>query len=109
VVVGLAEVDAGWIGLVGGKAAGLGELIRAGEPVPEGFCITTAAHDVVRAASGLVPDDLRREIVALYDRLGAGGPEDRRAPRVPGDGAGPGGSAVRSGAGPAAPAAPRSL
>ena len=42
-VVGLSEVDAGWIGLVGGKAAGLGELIKAGERVPEGFCITTDA------------------------------------------------------------------
>jgi pyruvate,water dikinase len=29
---------------VGGKAANLGELIRAGFPVPPGFCITTAAY-----------------------------------------------------------------
>ncbi len=71
-VVGLAEVEAGWIALVGGKAAGLGELIRAGERVPEGFCITTAAHEAVRASSGVIPDDLRREIVACYERLGAG-------------------------------------
>lgn len=60
-VVGLAEVDAGWIGLVGGKAAGLGELVGAGERVPEGFCITTAAQEAVRAASGVVADD-RREL-----------------------------------------------
>ncbi|HWM03035.1 MAG TPA: PEP/pyruvate-binding domain-containing protein [Actinophytocola sp.] len=71
-VVGLAEVDAGWIGLVGGKAAGLGELIKAGERVPEGFCITTAVHDAVRVSSGMLSDDLRRQIVADYERLGAG-------------------------------------
>jgi pyruvate,water dikinase len=71
-VVGLAEVDAGWIGLVGGKAAALGELIKAGERVPEGFCVTTAAHEAVRASSGVLSDDLRRQIVACYERLGAG-------------------------------------
>src|SRR6266849_390867 len=31
--------------LVGGKAANLGELIRAGLPVPDGFCVTTAAYE----------------------------------------------------------------
>ncbi|MGZ8750132.1 MAG: PEP/pyruvate-binding domain-containing protein [Pseudonocardia sp.] len=71
-VVELAEIDAGWIALVGGKAAGLGELIQAGECVPEGFCITTAAHEATCASSGVVPDDLRRVIVAFYERLGAG-------------------------------------
>lgn len=35
--------------LVGGKAAGLGALIRAGFRVPPGFCLTTAAyHDALR-------------------------------------------------------------
>jgi len=71
-VVELGEVDAGWIALVGGKAAGLGEMIKAGERVPEGFCITTAAHEAVQASSGTIPDDLRREIVQAYERLGAG-------------------------------------
>jgi pyruvate,water dikinase len=33
--------------VVGGKAANLGELIRAGFPVPAGFCITTAAYQQV--------------------------------------------------------------
>jgi rifampicin phosphotransferase len=70
-VVELAEVDGGLIALVGGKAAGLAELIRAGEQVPEGFCVTTAAHDAV-LASGSIPDDLRREIVRTYERLGGG-------------------------------------
>ena len=71
-VVGLAEVRAGRIELVGGKAAGLHEMIRAGERVPEGFCITTAAHSAVLDASGVFEDDLRRQIVEAYERLGAG-------------------------------------
>jgi phosphoenolpyruvate synthase/pyruvate phosphate dikinase len=29
---------------VGGKGANLGELTRAGFPVPVGFCVTTAAY-----------------------------------------------------------------
>ena len=33
-IVDLARVDAGMIELVGGKAAGLGEMIGAGERVP---------------------------------------------------------------------------
>ena len=34
---------------VGGKGANLGELTRAGFPVPPGFCVTTAAYrDFVR-------------------------------------------------------------
>src|SRR5215218_3745129 len=37
--LGLGDVE-----LVGGKAANLGELIRAGFDVPPGFCVTTAAY-----------------------------------------------------------------
>jgi rifampicin phosphotransferase len=36
--------------LVGGKGANLGELTRAGLPVPPGFCVTTAAFDAFMAA-----------------------------------------------------------
>src|ERR1043166_2811360 len=37
--------------LVGGKAAGLGRLIRSGFRVPGGLCVTTAAfHETLRAA-----------------------------------------------------------
>lgn len=43
---------------VGGKAANLGELIRAGFPVPPGFCVTTAAYQQVAAdAFGVHPPD----------------------------------------------------
>ena len=71
-VVELGEVDTGWIALVGGKAAGLGELISAGERVPEGFCITSAAYEAARRSPGAVADELRREILRAYERLGAG-------------------------------------
>ena len=42
-VIPLSECSAELVGLVGGKAAGLGELIRLGERVPPGFCVTTEA------------------------------------------------------------------
>jgi len=38
------EIDASMLAQVGGKAANLGELTRAGFPVPPGFCITTQAY-----------------------------------------------------------------
>ncbi|MET8090481.1 PEP/pyruvate-binding domain-containing protein, partial [Micromonospora sp. NPDC005220] len=63
-VIALSEVTAAMTDLVGGKAAGLGELIRHGERVPDGFCVTTEAH-----RAGVVPT---AEVVAAYQRLGAG-------------------------------------
>lgn len=43
-VVDLATLSAGDLAAVGGKAANLGELIRAGFDVPPGFCVTTEAY-----------------------------------------------------------------
>ncbi|WP_285320463.1 PEP/pyruvate-binding domain-containing protein [Pseudarthrobacter sp. lyk4-40-TYG-27] len=43
-VLPLEALDAGMLALVGGKAANLGELMSAGLPVPEGFCLTTEAY-----------------------------------------------------------------
>lgn len=63
-VMALSEATAEMVDLVGGKAAGLGELIRRGERVPEGFCVTAEAHRL-----GVIPE---AEIVAAYERLGAG-------------------------------------
>ncbi|MBE1490387.1 PEP/pyruvate-binding domain-containing protein [Plantactinospora soyae] len=63
-VLALSETAAGMTDLVGGKATGLGELIRMGERVPDGFCLTTAAH-----RAGVVPE---AEVVAAYQRLGGG-------------------------------------
>ncbi|MDR7081827.1 pyruvate,water dikinase [Arthrobacter ginsengisoli] len=55
---------------VGGKAANLGELMRAGLPVPAGFCLTTQAYRRATSPAGLdgvhadlaatAPDDLPR-------------------------------------------------
>ena len=42
---GLAEV--------GGKAANLGELVRAGFAVPDGFVVTTAGYDLAVAGTDL--------------------------------------------------------
>ncbi|GAA1109662.1 PEP/pyruvate-binding domain-containing protein [Nocardiopsis metallicus] len=66
-VLALDRIDTGLsdlTGLVGGKAAGLAEAIRAGERVPAGFCVTTEAH-----RSGEVP---REEVAAAYEALGGG-------------------------------------
>jgi rifampicin phosphotransferase len=48
--------------IAGGKAANLGELIRAGLPVPDGFCVTTAAYHLVAGDAGL--DSI---LAALYE------------------------------------------
>lgn len=63
-VIALSETTASMVDLVGGKAVGLGEMIRQDERVPEGFCVTTTAHqrDVVPEA----------DVVAAYERLGGG-------------------------------------
>ena len=43
-IVWFREVDKDDIGLVGGKGANLGELTRAGLPVPPGFIVTAEAY-----------------------------------------------------------------
>ncbi len=43
-VLPLSDLDRTMLTVVGGKAANLGELIRAGFSVPAGFCVTTAAY-----------------------------------------------------------------
>ncbi|WP_214402894.1 PEP/pyruvate-binding domain-containing protein [Pseudonocardia lacus] len=55
---GFDRVVAADVALVGGKAANLGELTRAGLPVPPGFVVTTAAYDAFVAAN-----DLARAVV----------------------------------------------
>lgn len=78
----------------GGKAANLGELIRAGMPVPQGFAVSTAAYDLfvdlnnlrpltltnpldgaaIRAAfeSAPIPADVEREVLEAYAEAGEG-------------------------------------
>ena len=82
------------LGLAGGKGANLGELVRAGLPVPEGFVISTAGYAAAvealdlriaeRLAAGrsssiradvervAVPADLHADIIAAYKALGGG-------------------------------------
>lgn len=58
--------------IVGGKAANLGHLLRAGLPVPPGYCITTSAYDeLVSAEVGTVITEalarVERDSVASYE------------------------------------------
>src|SRR5215217_435686 len=81
------------IALAGGKGANLGELSRAGLPVPPGFVLTTAAYDAIVAlasvpqaddpaafeevaqrihalfSGGKVPERMAEEIRASYEKL----------------------------------------
>jgi rifampicin phosphotransferase len=52
-VVPLGTLDRTKLSVAGGKATNLGELIRAGFAVPEGFCVTTTAYARVSARAGL--------------------------------------------------------
>ena len=84
--VDFGAIDGTMLATVGGKAANLGELTRAGLPVPQGFCVTTGAYRAVAAADELVsttpenarrtlvetpvPQEIRDAIVAGYRKLG---------------------------------------
>jgi phosphoenolpyruvate synthase/pyruvate phosphate dikinase len=77
-VVWLEECDAAAAPLVGGKAVGLGHLVRQGHRVPPGFAVTTAAYRQALAAGGrpaTVGDRLAAEIAAAYRHLGRAGDE----------------------------------
>jgi len=65
----LRHINSGMLVLVGGKGANLGELLSAGIPVPEGFCLTTAAY---RKATG-APDSLLAPLAGVHAALAAGG------------------------------------
>jgi pyruvate,water dikinase len=77
-VLRLDEVAMADLALVGGKAARLGELTRAGFPVPPGFCVTAAAFESCcrphagngRFEIGEIPPDIAREIIDSYTSLG---------------------------------------
>jgi pyruvate,water dikinase len=62
-ILRLDECGGELVSTVGGKCAGLGELIRAGVAVPAGFAVTTNAHRAFLAQGGLgerIPALLRR-------------------------------------------------
>ncbi|MGD9988274.1 PEP/pyruvate-binding domain-containing protein [Pseudonocardia sp.] len=92
-VVGLAGLGRASLGIAGGKAANLGELLAAGIPVPDGFCLTTEAYALAADAAGLpaalaagedpaalrarlqqarVPAGVAAAVRAAYRALGAG-------------------------------------
>jgi pyruvate,water dikinase len=56
-VVPLAALGARDLPIAGGKGANLGELMRAGFPVPDGFVITTDAYVAAASAAGVDPED----------------------------------------------------
>jgi len=64
-VAPLSALGARDIAVAGGKGANLGELIRAGFPVPDGFVITTDAYVDAASAAGVDP----RDPVDARDRL----------------------------------------
>lgn len=68
-LISLNRVRAADVSLAGGKGANLGELIAAGFPVPDGFCITAEAY-----RSAVAP--LQADLTALLE---AGDPEAVRA------------------------------
>ncbi|MFE6996330.1 PEP/pyruvate-binding domain-containing protein [Microbacterium sp. NPDC057659] len=93
----LSELTAADIPIAGGKGANLGELVRAGFPVPDGFVVTTDAYDAFVAAAGVdaaleklatdsdpaaeaaalfaasdLPTDIALQIAAAYAALGEG-------------------------------------
>jgi pyruvate,water dikinase len=52
----LQDLDRDAVARAGGKAANLGELIRAGLPVPPGFVVTTDAYTLFVSSHGLQPE-----------------------------------------------------
>jgi pyruvate,water dikinase len=66
-ILPLSDAHIATLPLVGGKAANLGELIRAGFQVPEGFCVTTAAYELTSASAQLKP---------LLDAIALAKPDD---------------------------------
>src|SRR5918999_768208 len=94
-VLPLTAVGRDDLAAAGGKGANLGELLRAGFPVPDGAVVTTDAYAAVVEHAGLapavaaaaedegaalraafatveIPDDLRTAILDAYALLGCG-------------------------------------
>ncbi|MBU1071339.1 phosphoenolpyruvate synthase, partial [Patescibacteria group bacterium] len=59
------KIDKDDIPLVGGKAANLGEMIQAGLPVPNGFCVTSAAYQLLITHNNLL--DTIKKILKITD------------------------------------------
>lgn len=67
----LGDVGAGDVALAGGKAVGLGGLIKAGLPVPQGYVLNTAAY-----ADYVTTNHLAADILALATLSPQAAPQD---------------------------------
>lgn len=67
-VLNFNEIDKTCLPYVGGKGANLGEMTKAGFPVPQGFCVTTCAYRTFVQQS--------TEINSLLNRLESINPDD---------------------------------
>lgn len=75
------EIGANDVGVVGGKGANLGEMTRAGLPVPPGFCVTAEAYrsfiaainagDTIRSLLAEARMDDPEEVEARTERIRA--------------------------------------
>lgn len=63
------EIDKKSLPYVGGKGANLGEMTQAGFPVPQGFCVTTAAYQIFVQTSTKMNDFLDQLDDIDADRL----------------------------------------
>jgi rifampicin phosphotransferase len=63
-ILPLSILRRGDLALAGGKGANLGELLAAGLPVPDGFCILTDAYRAFVAANGLEAE-IQRQSAAV--------------------------------------------
>ncbi|MBA3529363.1 MAG: phosphoenolpyruvate synthase, partial [Propionibacteriaceae bacterium] len=87
-VLSFDALDRDSLPAAGGKAANLGELTRAGFPVPRGFCVTTAAYAIVSGNAGLdatldALDDAPANDTERLSSLASGMRETLRAAPVP--------------------------
>lgn len=67
-LIALREASLALADVIGNKAAGLGELSRAGFQVPDGFCIPVEVYRN-RLDSGAPSSDAEREILAAFEKL----------------------------------------
>lgn len=63
------QVDESILSRVGGKAANLVKMKKAGLPVPSGYCVTTDTHDYY-IANGRLPGELITQIAGIKKVLG---------------------------------------
>ncbi len=66
-----ADITAADVGIVGGKGANLGEMTRAGLPVPPGFCVTAQAYRTFIQTTGAMGT-----IRTILDQMQPDSPED---------------------------------